>query len=168
MKAIVDLFVLSYLLGAVPWPSARGGLTRLLLDPVVALARFFGFEQHWGMFAPDPATSDRDLQVILRLPSGAALLWEPPRLHALSRWRAFLWFRYRSYEHAILYDEGGPACRAALAEYLLRKYDFGDTRPRAVSFSYVDREIPPPGSSDPSPPPTRAAFYTHEPSKGRP
>ena len=168
MKAIIDLFVLSYLLGAVPWPSARGGLTRLLLDPVVALARFFGFEQHWGMFAPDPATSDRDLQVILRLPSGGALLWEPPRLHGLSRWRAFLWFRYRSYEHAILYDEGGPACRAALAEYLLRKYDFGDTRPRAVTFSYVDREIPPPGSSDPSPPPTRAAFYTHEPSKGRP
>ena len=166
MTAIIDLFVLAYLLVALFWHLPGWSLWRIVLEPLAPLITWLGFEQHWGMFAPDPATSDRDLEVTLLLPSGAALLWEPPRLHALSRWDAFLGFRYRSYEHGILYGEGSSACRAALAEYLLRKYDFGGDRPRAVVFSYIDRQVAPPGGKDPAPPPTRVVFYTHGSAEG--
>jgi hypothetical protein len=118
------------------------------------------------MFAPDPATSDRELTVILELPAGGALAWEPPRLHALSTWAAFLAFRYRSYEHAILYDdedEGTSACRAALAEYLLEKHAFGDDGPRSVVFSALDRPLLRPGTDGPAPPATREVFFVHRP-----
>jgi hypothetical protein len=136
---------------------------RRVLDPLAPLVQWLGFEQRWAMFAPDPATSDRDLQVILELPSGAGLVWEPPRLHERSRWRAFREFRYRSYEHALLYEEHeepSPAC-AGLAEYLLRKY--ASRRPMAVVFAYVDRPIPPPGGDDVRPLPARGVFYRYHP-----
>jgi len=163
MTAAIDLFVLAYLLVAVFWQLPGWRLWRVILDPLAPLIHWLGFEQYWGMFAPDPPTSDRDLVVILKLPSGAALVWEPPRLHTLSRWDAFLEFRYRSYEHDILYDEDSPACRAALAEYLLRKYDFDDQRPLAVAFSYLDRELAPPGQKDVGTRMVRAVFFTYEP-----
>jgi hypothetical protein len=161
---IIDLFILAYVLMALFWHLPGSRLWSKVLDPLAPLICWLGLEQDWGMFAPDPATSDRDLAVILELPTGGALLWEPPRLHALSRWDAFLAFRYRSYEHAILYDDESPECRAALAEYLLRKYEFSGDRPRGVVFFYVDRPLPPPGAADPPPPTTRAAFYTYRPS----
>jgi hypothetical protein len=164
MTALIDLFVLAYLVVAVFWHLPGWRLWRMGLEPLAPVIRGLGFDQYWGMFAPDPATSDRDLVVILERRSGAALSWEPPRLHTLSRWDAFLAFRYRSYEHDILYGDDLPACRAALAEYLLRKYDFGADTPRAVVFSYVDRSIAPPGQEDPEPT-TRAVFFTHDPSE---
>lgn len=166
MTAITNLFVLAYVLVAFFWHLPGWRLWRIVFDSLAPPIRWLGFEQYWGMFAPDPATSDRDLVVVLKLPSGAGLVWEPPRLHELSWWDAFLEFRYRSYEHAILYGEGSSACRAALAEYLLRKYDFGGDRPQAIVLSYVDRQLAPPGRKDPTPPPTRAVFYTHRPSEG--
>lgn len=168
MTTTINLFVLAYLLVALFWHLPGWSLWRKGLDPVAPLICWLGFEQYWGMFAPDPATSDRDLAVMLELPSGGALLWEPPRLHALSWWNAFLRFRYRSYEHAILYDEGSFACRAALAEYLLRKYEFGGDRPRVIVFSHVDRPIVPPEGEDPAPAQTRAVFHRHRPSGERP
>jgi hypothetical protein len=161
MTAIIDLFVLAYVLLALFWHLPGWSLWRRVLGPLDPIVRWAGFEQYWGMFAPDPATSDRDLQVILELPSGAGLLWEPPRLHELSRWRAFREFRYRSYEHALLYDEPSPECHAALAEYLLRKHE--SSRPVAVVFAYVDRPIPAPGGDHRGPPPTRGVFYTYRP-----
>src|SRR5262249_9951365 len=117
---------------------------------------------HWGMFAPDPPTSDRDLQAILELPEGGAVVWEPPRLHETSRWRAFREFRYRSYEHSILYDELSPAFEG-LAEYLLRKYEA--EMPAAVTLVSVDRELPPPGADCLRPPPTRSVLFAFRPSR---
>jgi hypothetical protein len=114
------------------------------------------------MFAPDPPTSNRDLQAILELPRGGAVVWEPPRLHETSRWRAFRQFRYRSWEHAVLYDELAPAFEG-LAEYLLRKYEA--ERPAAVTLVWVDREIPPPGEDGLRPPPTRGVLFASRPSK---
>jgi hypothetical protein len=160
MSALLDLFILAYLLVAFLWYLPGAWLRSLVLTPLAAMISGLGFDQHWGMFAPDPPMSDRDLVVILELRSGAAIAWEPPRLHALSRGEAFLGFRYRSYEHDILYDEEVPACRTALAEYLLRKYDFGLDPPRAVVFSYVDRPVAPPGQEERNPT-TRVVFFTH-------
>jgi hypothetical protein len=129
---------------------------------VIPLVRFLGFEQYWGMFAPEPATSDRDLVVLLELPGGGALAWEPPRLHRLSPVDAFLGFRYRAHEHSMLYDddEGSDACRDALAEYLLRVHA-GAGGPRAAVFTYVDRPLPPPGSEDGEGAPVRRIFHRY-------
>ncbi|HEY5908627.1 MAG TPA: hypothetical protein VIZ31_11330, partial [Vicinamibacteria bacterium] len=72
------------------------------------------------------------------------------------------------YEHDILYDEESPPCRAALAEYLLRKYEFGGDRPQAVAFAYFDRPLPAPGLAHPGAPATRAVFYRYRPSQEGP
>jgi hypothetical protein len=167
MSRLVDLFILAYLLVAVLWYLPGSWLWSVVLTPLAPLVSAVGFDQYWGMFAPDPPTSDRDLVVIIVRESGAAITWEPPRLHALSRWEAFLGFRYRSYEHDILYDEEVATGREALAEYLLRKYDFGLDPPRAVVFSYVDRPIAPPGQEKRDPT-TRVVFFTHDLSKRMP
>jgi len=158
---LADLFVLTYVLLAL-FGDVPGRALRRVLDPVARFVEWLGFEQHWGMFAPDPPTCDRDLQAILELAPGGALVWEPPRLHELSRWRAFRDFRYRSYEHAVLYDEPSPA-GAGLAGYLLRKYEVD--QPKSVVLAWVDREIPFPGDDGPPAPPTRGVISTFRPAK---
>jgi hypothetical protein len=164
MTALVDLVVFAYLglalLSDLPW----GGR---LLAPLAPLVRFFGFEQNWGMFTPDPPTSDRDLAVLVELPAGGALVWEPPRLADLPRGAAFLRFRYRSYEHALLYGEGAPASWAALGDYLLRKYDVAGTEPpRTAVFIWVDRPLPPYGREGAVGAVSRASFHTHRAGDG--
>ena len=160
MTTAADLFVLAYVLVALFGDLPVGGL-RKLTSPLTRLVEWLGFEQHWAMFAPDPPTSDRDVQAILERPEGGAVVWEPPRLHELSRWRAFRQFRYRSYEHAILYDELPPAFEG-LADYLLRRYQA--ERPAAVTLVSVDREIPRPGEDGLRPPPRRGVLFAARPS----
>jgi hypothetical protein len=161
VTVVADLFVLAYVLLAL-FGDLPGRRLRKILDPVTRVVEWLGFEQHWGMFAPDPPTSDRNLQAILERAEGGAVVWEPPRLHETSRWRGFRQFRYRSYEHAILYDELEPAFEG-LAEYLLGKYEAD--RPAAVTLVSVDREIPPPGEDGLRPPPSRAVLFACRPSR---
>jgi hypothetical protein len=157
MTILVDLFVLAWVLVALLWELPLLGR---VLAPLAPLVRWLGFEQTWAMFAPDPPTADRELSVLLELPKGGALVWEPPRLYELSFSMAFLAFRYRSYEHAIVYEEEPPACLAALGDYLLGPHA-GSEAPRTAVFTYVEREIPAPGAPETEVPPARLSFFVH-------
>jgi hypothetical protein len=157
---VINAFIVFYLLTAWCWGLPAGTFCRSLIGPLSPLIRWLGLNQSWGMFAPDPCAVERDLQVIIKLQSGGALVWEPPRMATLSRAQAFLKFRHREYVTALLTEWGAP-CRSALAKYLLRKYDFRDARPIEIVFARTAKPIGPPWQECPPVEPVTRIIFTH-------
>ncbi len=156
---LIDLFIITYLLVAWCWRAQGGTFWHAIVRPVAGLVEWLGLGQNWSMFTPDPALSGSDLQVIIKRRSGAALVWEPPRMDTLSRWAAFRSFRYRGFANTLMTDRAGD-CKPALAAYLLRKYDFGDDPAAEIIFTRIDQPIAPPGRAEPVDRPTPSIFYT--------
>jgi hypothetical protein len=157
-RTAIDLFIAAYLFVAWCWRHPPGTAGHTLTAPLAGFVRWIGLGQNWSMFSPNPATASADLEVIIRRQSGAALVWTPPRLETLSRWRAFLWFRHRAHANAIM-SGWAVAGRDTLASYLLRRHEFGDDPPAEVLYCWVERPMPAPGVSDPPPPPVRTVFH---------
>jgi hypothetical protein len=145
MTGLVDAFIALYLLVA-----GCSHLRRGAPGPVSRLVARFGFRQVWGMFAPDPAATERSLFVLLPCRSGGALRWDPPGASG--------GFRRRLLELMALSSNGGPV-RRVMAEYLVRKYDFADGRPAEALFVCTERRLTPPWLP-PAPPPTTFVFDT--------
>ncbi len=159
VRIIIDAFIVAYLLVAWCWRAEEGTFSGRLVGPIRPLVDWLGLGQSWSMFTPDPALQGCDLQVIVKRRSGGALVWEPPRMDTLSRWSAFRRFRYRGFANSLMSDRAGD-CKPALAEYLLRKYDFGDDPAVEIVFTLIDRPIVPPGSTEPAEAATQSVFYT--------
>ena len=155
----VNAFILLYLFVTWAWRHPPGTFGRVATEPVVHIVRWLGLGQHWSMFTPNPASVGADLQVIVKRKSGAAIVWEPPRLDAVSRWRAFRLFRYRTYANAIM-STWAESSRATLADYLLRKYDFGDDPAVEIVYTWLERPVPAPGEAVAADPPRRVTFFT--------
>lgn len=143
MTVLIDLFIAAYLIVALFWHLPRWTFWRRLIHPLSPFVERFGFGQVWGMFAPDPTLAERSLYVLLPRSSGDAVRWDPPRAASRSRWADFVGFRRRLLELMALSSNGAPV-RTALADYLLRKYDFGADRPREVLFVCTERAVAPP------------------------
>ena len=159
MRLAIDLFIAVYLFVAWAWRHPAGTFGRVATEPLVHFVRWMGLGQDWSMFTPDPAVSGADLQVIVKLRSGAAVVWEPPHLHALTAWGAFRFFRYRAYSNAMMSTWAADG-RGTLADYLLRKYDFGDDAPVEVVYTWIERPIAPPGAAGDAPAPVRSVFHS--------
>lgn len=159
---LINIFIAAYLIIAWAWHLPATTFLSALVRPLLPLIEWCGLWQDWSMFAPDPPTSRRDLQVFLTLQSGDAILWEPPRVETLSRWRAFVRFRYQEYASTLL-CRSERAGRAALAEYLLRKYDLEGRPPLAVVFTYTHSPIPNPGEAAAAVAPTQVVFDIYTP-----
>ncbi len=158
-RPIINVFIAVYLFVAWAWRHPVGTVGRLATEPLVRVVRWLGLGQDWSMFTPNPAFTGADLQVIVKRRSGAALVWEPPHTEDLSGWGAFRFFRYRAYANAMM-SSWAAGSRASLAEYLLRKYDFGDDPPVEVVYTWIEQPIAPPGAADASGAPVRSVFYT--------
>jgi hypothetical protein len=159
VRIITDAFIVAYLVIAWCWRAGEGTFSHRLVRPIRPLVDWLGLGQNWSMFTPDPALSGADLQVIVKRRSGGALVWEPPRMDTLSPWRAFRSFRYRGFANSLMSDRSGD-CKPALAEYLLRKYDFGDDPAVEIVFTLIDRPIAAPGSAEAAGPPTQSVLDT--------
>jgi hypothetical protein len=159
VTTVIDVFIVAYLFVAWFWRHPSETFGRVVTAPIAPLVRWGGFGQNWSMFTPDPAVSGCDLQVVIKLRSGAALVWEPPRLDALTPWGAFRRFRYRGYANAMMSTWAGD-CQPTLADYLMRKYDFSEDPPVEIVFTWVDRPIAPPGQEAVPQGPVRSVFYT--------
>ena len=159
MQAVIDLFILAYLFVAFAWRQPAGTFGRVATEPLVTFIRWSGLGQDWAMFTPDPPVGGADLQIIIKRASGAAIVWEPPRMHALSHWRAFRQFRYRGHANAVLSTWAADQARSSVADYLLRKYDFGDDPPVEIVYTYVQQKVAPPGGAEVEPP-VRHIFLT--------
>lgn len=156
-RAVIDGFILLYLLMAWCWRHPPGAFGRVVTEPLAGLLQWLGLTQHWTMFSPDPALVNAELEIVIKRKSGAALSWAPPRLHALSGWEAFRGFRYRAYANTMMAAWATPG-RPTLAHYLLRKYDFGDDPAVEVVYTCVERPIVPPGGTAPPPAPVRSVL----------
>jgi hypothetical protein len=115
-----DLFIVWYLLIIVLGERPPGNPVRRLLRPFDAIVDGLGLRQHWAMFAPDPTSKSVRLHALIRLASGAAIRWDPPRFDG-SRLRSFRGFRRRLFELMVA-TPGGAVARRSLAGYLLRTY----------------------------------------------
>lgn len=167
MRILTNAFIIVYLLGAWCWRTPNGTFWQTLIRPVNAALDWLGLTQNWSMFTPDPSQCGSDLQVVIRRRSGSAVVWEPPRMDALSRWQAFRQFRYRSYSSVIM-AEWAAASRVPLARYLLRKFELGDDPAVEILFTTLDRPVAALGGEAAAEGPTRIVFYTFTPGAGAP
>ena len=159
MRVIIDIFIVVYLFVAWSWRQPAGTFGRVATEPLVTFLRWSGFGQDWSMFTPDPPVSGADVQIIIKRASGSAIVWEPPRMTALSRWGAFRNFRYRTYANAILSTWAADTARPAVADYLLRKYQFGSDRPVEILYTWIEQPIAPPGETEAAPQ-ARSIFHS--------
>lgn len=157
-RILIDAFIVVYLFLAWAWRQPHGTLGHAATEPIARFVQWIGLAQDWSMFTPDPPFTGADLQVIVKLESGAAILWEPPRMEALSRRGAFRFFRYRAYANAMM-SSWAIAGQPTLADYLVRKYESNGDRPVEVVYTWIERPIAPPGETV-APPPARSIFLT--------
>jgi hypothetical protein len=141
MTIAINLFIVWYLLVIVFGDRPPGSPIRRLLRPFDAVVDGLGLRQQWAMFAPDPTSRSVRLHVLLRLASGAAIRWDPPRFDASSL-VALRGFRRRLFELMIA-TPGGAMARRSLAGYLLRTYGGSET-PVEVVFLRTDSGVPEP------------------------
>ena len=167
MRILVNVFIIVYLLGAWCWRAPDGTFWRTLILPLSTAMEWLGLTQNWSMFTPDPSQVGSDLQVVIRRRSGNAILWEPPRMDALSRWQAFRQFRYRTYSSVIMANWAASA-RRPLADHLLRKFDLGDDPAVEILFTTVECPVAAPGGTVAAEGPARTVFYTFTPGAGAP
>jgi hypothetical protein len=137
----IDLFIVWYLLVIVFGDRSPRHPVRRLLRPFDALVDGLGLRQHWAMFAPDPTSRSIRLHALIRLASGAAIRWDPPRFDR-SPMRALRGFRRRLFELMIAMP-GGAIARRSLAAYLVRTYGRGET-PVEVVFVRTESAVPAP------------------------
>jgi hypothetical protein len=109
---------------------------------IVAYLAFIALRQEWAMFAPDPTAQSTHLHVMIRLASGDAIRWDPPRFR--SRWAAMRGFRRRLYELMLALPDSAAA-RRSLADYLVATYTSSDP---AVDVVFVCTEMPAPAAWD--------------------
>ena len=159
MEVLTNVFIVAFLVAAWCWRAGEGTFAHAIVRPIRPLIDWLGLGQDWSMFTPDPALSGNDLQVIITRRSGKSIVWEPPRMDELSPWNAFRTFRYRGFANSLMSDRVGDA-KPALADYLLRKYDFADDPAIAIVFTVIDRPIAAPGQLVPAEPPAQSVFYT--------
>jgi len=158
LRLLINVFIGLFLFLAWAWRHPVGTLGRVATEPFVAVVRWLGIGQNWSMFTPNPAEVGAELEVIVRRRSGAAIAWQPPRMHAQSTWGAFRLFRYRAYANAMMSTWASDA-RSTLADYVLRKYDFGDDPPVEVVYTVIEQAIAPPGGAPPTQGPVRSVFH---------
>jgi hypothetical protein len=91
-----------------------------VLAPLDAVLEGLGLEQYWSMFAPDVSAWSVRCYAVIRLSSGGALRWDPPRVDA-TRVTAWVGFRRRLFELMIATVGGEIACRS-FAVYLADTY----------------------------------------------
>ncbi|MEO8678212.1 MAG: hypothetical protein ABI665_04145 [Vicinamibacterales bacterium] len=156
----VDAFILAYLVVAWCWRLPAETPGHRLIQPIADWLVWAGLDQSWSMFTPDPPQAEHDLQAVIRRRSGSGVLWEPPSMRELSRWQAFLAFRYREYASSILTEEE-EACQPALIDYLLRKYDLADDPPVEVVLWGRRTPVAGPGSAIAPGPPDNFVVHTH-------
>jgi hypothetical protein len=159
MRLVIDLFIVVYLFVAWAWRQPAGTFGRVATEPLVTFLRWSGFGQDWSMFTPDPPVAGADVQIIVKRASGSAILWEPPSMAALSRWSAFRNFRYRTYANALLSTWAKDTARPAVADYLLRKYDYGNDRPIELIYTWIEQPVAPPDVTEVAPV-TRSVFHS--------
>lgn len=116
---------------------------------IVGYLAFIALRQQWAMFAPEPTAQSTRLHVVIRLASGDAIRWDPPRFTA-SRCAAMRGFRRRLYELMLTAPEASAA-RQLLAARLVRTYTSSDLAIDAV-FVCTRTTVAVPWSPEPPPP----------------
>ena len=79
-RPLIDAFIVAYLFVAWGWRHSVGTFGRIATEPFAGIVRWLGIGQDWSMFTPNPASYGVRLQIIIKRRSGAAIVWEPPRL----------------------------------------------------------------------------------------
>ena len=159
MRLIIDLFIIAYLFVAWAWRQPAGTFGRVATEPLITFLRWSGFGQDWSMFTPDPPVAGADVEIIIKRASGSAIRWQLPRMIALSRWGAFRNFRYRTYANAILSNWAAATVRPAVADYVLRKYEYGDDHPIEILYTWIAQPVAPPGDTAAAAP-TQSVFHS--------
>lgn len=122
-----------------------------------------GLWQHWGMFAPNPATATAVLEAAVVDNQGLLHRFAFPTMHNRSPWQAIWGYRHSKFS-ANLGGEEFRVLREMAARHVVRTMDLpAEDFPVVVQLFYNVRETPAPGDppADPAEAPKIAVIDTY-------
>jgi hypothetical protein len=143
-RAVIDLLIVVYALGVTLWSLppqwSVPSLTRLMAPA------FFGggLWQFWLMFAPDPLSTQFDLDATVTFRDGGHAVWVFPRMQELGYAERYRRERYRKWRDAVRLGRPAVVLEDA-ARYVARLHHHDPANPpvRVVLVRHSAR-IPPP------------------------
>jgi hypothetical protein len=129
----------SLLLVAAVAAMLAGNVRGAAVDQVL---RFATLDQAWDVFAPNPVSTQAELQAVIELRNGRQEVWRPPRadpLLAVSTYHWDMWSRVAM--------EGYPPVAYATARWIAKRYADRGTPPVRVTLRRRWFAVPPPGSA---------------------
>jgi len=133
------------------------GVERRLERVAQPLRNGLGFDQAWGVFAPDPPTRVADLRAAIVYDDGTREGWRWPKGDPLiSEYRAYHWEKWA--EQARLDDHSD--LWLPLARWLARTHDQADRHPVTVELIRFSYDLNPPGAKRSRGPQHEETFFT--------
>lgn len=163
MKTVlINAFICAFLYVAWAWTLPQASLLRRFLRPFSRYVAWLGLWHSWNMFAPNPLSATRYLRARIKLANGDCVIWAAPHAGEAGHVRAFLMMRHRKFQLSLQGRYYLPL-RAALADYLLRKYNFEENPPVEIRLLSYQQIIPPPGETERARPAlSESVVYTRE------
>lgn len=119
ISGFIFLNLLVMVMSSLPDKSA---VTQKIMQPVYRYQRFFGLNQAWRMFAPNPSRANSYLEATLNFTDGSSEKWTFPRASQMSEWDRFIsGERFRKYQQEHLRPLQKPELWKDLAEFLVRE-----------------------------------------------
>jgi hypothetical protein len=141
-RLLISVFILSVfvalLTANLPVSRLQNLLTRADHHYVYAL----GFDQSWGVFAPDPRQQTIDVTAHVTFEDGSKATWRVPRRDpVVGEYTDYRWLKWAEYVVSPIHsDLWNP-----IAAYVARQYATPNHRPREVRLTNRAKLLEPPG-----------------------
>jgi hypothetical protein len=146
----LNLFIAALLLLFWCWDLPEDTLSRRLLGPVAHWIRWSGLWHNWGMFAPDPIRTNRQLRAEIRLHDGRVVPCPLVDFGGLPPLRAVIFGRHRKLQENLMLPRFN-ILKPAYCDFVVREYirAGGDGVPAEVLLYKAEARIRPPGHPNP-------------------
>jgi hypothetical protein len=141
-RVVISVFILAVfvalLTANLPVSRLQNLLTRADHQFVYAL----GFDQSWGVFAPDPRQQTIDVTAHITFEDGSKATWKVPRRDPVfGEYTDYRWLKWAEYVVSPIHSElWNP-----IAAYVARQYATPSHRPREVRLTNRAKLLVPPG-----------------------
>lgn len=155
-RVIISVFILLVLGGVLTWNLPTSELSRRTQPPFQRFMFASGLDQNWGVFAPDPPTTEWTFHARVAYDDGTERTWDVPTGSVvLGAYWDFRWLKWGEIMAA------GIDAKMWLpaAEWIARQET--DVGRRPVTVTLVRRMVPSPLGAQPAAEPSSTDFYVH-------
>lgn len=142
-QTVLSVFFVLLIAAVVAWNLPASKISSVVAGKWAApIIKGLGFDQGWGVFAPNPRSRSIDLRAEITLADGRTVEWRPPpRGHIIEPYRSYRWWKWVEHLNG---DDSQPYWYQT-AVWVAHKYQ--SQSPVSVSLVRRWRDDTPPGTS---------------------